>query len=136
LNKDRTDKEKVITPYNELYLQPLTDPDGFWAHATEELHWYEIKWDPVPELEADKRAIGNAIEINFTDGSRIKEIVDYQVGHRSRRDEGTPLLKREFERYLHGRLSPHNAQAVLDICASQQSVEQARVNDMMDLFVV
>jgi len=87
-------------------------------------------------LEADKRAIGNAIEITFTDGSRIKESVDYPVGHRRRRSEGIPLLKEKFERYLRGRLSQKNAQAVLDICASQQSFEQTRVNDMMDLFVV
>ena len=87
-------------------------------------------------LEADKRAIGNAIEITFTDGSSIKESVDYPVGHRRRRDEGIPLLKDKFERYLRDRLNQTNAQAVLDICASQQSFEQTRVNDMMDLFVV
>jgi 2-methylcitrate dehydratase len=87
-------------------------------------------------LEADKRAIGNAIEITFSDGSSIKEAVDYPVGHRRRRSEGIPLLKEKFERYLRGRLSQKNAQAILDICASQESFEQTRVNDMMDLFVV
>jgi 2-methylcitrate dehydratase PrpD len=87
-------------------------------------------------LEADKRAIGNAIEIAFADGGSIKEAVDYPVGHRRRRDEGIPLLKEKFERYLRGRLIRKNAQAVLDICASQASFEQTRVNDMMDLFIV
>jgi 2-methylcitrate dehydratase len=87
-------------------------------------------------LEADKRAIGNAIEIAFADGGSIKEAVDYPVGHRRRRDEGIPLLKEKFERYLRGRLSRKNAQAVLAICASQASFEQTRVNDMMDLFIV
>ena len=87
-------------------------------------------------LEADKRAIGNSIEIMFTDGSSIKESVDYPVGHRRRRSEGIPLLKEKFERYLRGRLSQKNAQAVLEICASQEIFEQTRVNDFMDLFVV
>ena len=87
-------------------------------------------------LEADKRAIGNAIEITFKDGSSIKESVDYPVGHRRRRSEGIPLLKEKFERYLRGRLSQKNADAVLEICASQAAFEQTRVNDMMDLFVV
>lgn len=87
-------------------------------------------------LEADKRAIGNAIEITFTDGSSIKESVDYPVGHRRRRSEGIPLLKEKFERYLRGRLSQKNADAVLDICASQAAFEQTRVNEMMDLFTV
>ena len=87
-------------------------------------------------LEADKRAIGNAIEITFTDGSSIKESVDYPVGHRRRRNEGIPLLKEKFERYLRGRLSQKNAETVLDICASQAAFEQTRVNEMMDLFIV
>lgn len=87
-------------------------------------------------LEADKRAIGNSIEITFTDGSSIKESVDYPVGHRRRRSEGIPLLKEKFERYLRGRLSQKNAQAVLEICASQEIFEQTRVNDFIDLFVV
>ena len=87
-------------------------------------------------LEADKRAIGNAIEITFIDGSSIKETVDYPVGHRRRRKEGIPLLKEKFERYLRGRLSQKNADRILDICASQASFEGTRVNDMMDLMVV
>jgi 2-methylcitrate dehydratase len=87
-------------------------------------------------LEADKRAIGNSIEITYTDGSSMKESVDYPVGHRRRRSEGIPLLKEKFERYLRGRLSQKNAQAVLEICASQEIFEQTRVNDFMDLFVV
>lgn len=40
-----------MNTYNELYLQSLSDPDGFWAHAAEELHWYK-KWDQVLDLEA------------------------------------------------------------------------------------
>ena len=87
-------------------------------------------------LEADKRAIGNRIEITFSDGSSISESVDYPVGHRRRRSEGIPLLKEKFERYLRGCLSRKNADAVLGICATQSSFEQTRVNDLMDLFVV
>ena len=87
-------------------------------------------------LEADKRAIGTAIEVTFDDGSSLQEAIDYPVGHRRRRSEGIPLLKAKFERYLRGRLSPKNAGAVLELCASQAAFEQARVDDMMDLFVV
>ena len=87
-------------------------------------------------LEPDKRAIGNSIEITFSDGGSISESVDYPVGHRRRRSEGIPLLKEKFERYLRGRLSPKHADAVLGICASQSAFEQTRVNDLIDLFVV
>ena len=87
-------------------------------------------------LEVDKRAIGNAITITFSDGSSMQECVDYPVGHRRRRSEGIPLLKEKFERYLRGRLNTDSADAVLAICGSQTAFEQTRVNDMMDLLVV
>ena len=86
-------------------------------------------------LEADKRAIGNAIEITFTDGSSLNEAVDYPLGHRRRREEGIPLLKEKFERYLRGRLSRKNADAILELCASQNAFERTGVKDMMDLFI-
>lgn len=87
-------------------------------------------------LEADKRAIGNAIEIKFNDGSSISELVDYPVGHRRRRDEGIPLLKEKFERYVRGRISLKNSEAILTACITQNTFEQMSVNDMMDLFVI
>ena len=58
-------------------------------------------------LEPDKRAIGNAIQVFFKDGSSTEKVsIDYPVGHRRRRAEGIPLLEEKFERYLRGRISP------------------------------
>ncbi len=87
-------------------------------------------------LEADKRAIGNAIQIIFSDGSSIQGSVDYPVGHRRRRGEGIPLLKEKFERYLRGRLNQNNAEHILQICSTQESFEQTPVNQLMNMFVV
>jgi 2-methylcitrate dehydratase len=48
-------------------------------------------------LEADKRAIANAVQIFFRDGSATEKVeVEYPVGHRRRRAEGIPLLVRKF----------------------------------------
>ena len=87
-------------------------------------------------LEADKRAIGNAIHITFKDGRTINESVDYPVGHRRRRAEGIPLLKEKFERYVRGRISQKNAAAILSLCETQEGFERVAVNEMMDLFVI
>ena len=88
-------------------------------------------------LEADKRAIGNALQVFFRDGTSTEKVtIDYPVGHRRRRAEGIPLLKEKFERYLRGRVSPRNAERVLAICADQQSFEQTPVDEMMSLLVV
>ncbi len=48
---------------------------------------------------ADKRYIGNAIQVFFKDGSSSERIqVDYPIGHRKRREEGIPVLVRKFEK--------------------------------------
>ena len=48
--------------------------------------------------ERDKRHIGNALHIFFSDGSPKLELrVDFPIGHRKRRAEGMPLLVQKFE---------------------------------------
>ena len=85
-------------------------------------------------LEPDKRAIGNSLQIVFKDGSATDEVVvDYPVGHRRRRDEGIPLLKTKFERYLREKISAGNSRQILALCADQESFESATVTDMMAL---
>jgi len=85
-------------------------------------------------LEADKRAIGNSVQVFFTDGSATENVeVDYPVGHRRRRVEGIPLLKEKFERYLRGRIPAANAEAVLALCADQSRFEAASVDEVMGL---
>jgi len=32
--------------YESVYQSALQDPEGFWARAAEEIHWYK-KWDRV-----------------------------------------------------------------------------------------
>ena len=56
-----------------------------------------------PEFTADyyapeKRYIGNAVQVFFSDGTSTERIrVDYPVGHRKRRAEGYPLLVKKFQ---------------------------------------
>ncbi|HXV40680.1 MAG TPA: bifunctional 2-methylcitrate dehydratase/aconitate hydratase [Steroidobacteraceae bacterium] len=52
---------------------------------------------------ADKRNIGNAIQVFFRDGSSTARIaIDAPIGHRRRRAEGYPVLVRKFEASLAG----------------------------------
>jgi 2-methylcitrate dehydratase len=47
---------------------------------------------------ADKRYIGNAVQVFFSDGSASARVaVDYPIGHRKRRAEGMPVLVKKFE---------------------------------------
>lgn len=34
------------SPYADVYARSLADPEGFWAEAAEEIHWYR-KWEKV-----------------------------------------------------------------------------------------
>jgi 2-methylcitrate dehydratase len=46
---------------------------------------------------ADKRHIGNALQVFFRDGTSTPRVqVDYPVGHRKRRDEGLPLMQQKY----------------------------------------
>ena len=85
-------------------------------------------------LEADKRSIGNSIQVFFIDGSSThQESIDYPVGHRRRRAEGIPLLIEKFERYVSGHLSPEQSNQISQICASQKTFESTSVDRMMEL---
>lgn len=44
-------------------------------------------------MDPEKRAIGNAVQVFYKEGSATSEVeVNYPVGHRRRRSEGIPLL--------------------------------------------
>jgi 2-methylcitrate dehydratase len=46
----------------------------------------------------DKRYIGNAVQVFFKDGTSSERVeVNVPLGHRKRREEGTPVLVRKFE---------------------------------------
>jgi 2-methylcitrate dehydratase len=87
-------------------------------------------------LDPDKRAIGNAIQVEFADGTKTERVaVDFPIGHRRRRDEGIPKLIEKFEKSLATRFSPERAAAILSACADQERFETLPVSDFMALWV-
>ena len=100
----------------------------------------EVRENPqftVDYMDPDKRAIGNAVQVHFKDGSSTERVeVPYPIGHRRRRGEGVPLLQEKFERHLAARLAPDQCVKILDACASRESLEPMRVRAFMDAWVV
>jgi 2-methylcitrate dehydratase len=87
-------------------------------------------------LDPDKRAIGNAVQVWFADGSRTERVaVDYPIGHRRRRAEGIPQLEAKFERSLGTLFGPKQCAAIAGACAEQQGFEALAVEDFMALWV-
>jgi 2-methylcitrate dehydratase len=87
-------------------------------------------------MAPDKRAIGNAIQVFFTDGSKTERVaVDYPIGHRRRRSEGIPVLVRKFESSLATHFSREQCERIAAACAEQQRLEALTVPDFMALWM-
>jgi 2-methylcitrate dehydratase len=85
----------------------------------------------------DKRAIGNAIQVFFADGTSTDRIhVDYPIGHRRRRDEGIPVLINKFEKAIAGQFSVRRCGAINEMCADQIQLERTPVQEFCALFAL
>jgi 2-methylcitrate dehydratase len=90
----------------------------------------------IDYLDADKRAIGNAVQIRFVDGSSTERVaVDYPIGHRRRRAEGIPVLLEKFERNLATQFDGEQLERILDACRDRNALEAMPVPEFMDLWV-
>ncbi len=87
-------------------------------------------------LDPDKRAIGNAIQVFFSDGSSTDQVsIDYPIGHRRRRTEGIPVLEAKFQDALKTRFPRRRAEAIFALCADQDALAATSLPRFMDLLV-
>ena len=85
---------------------------------------------------AEKRYIGNAIQVFFKDGSTTERMaVDYPIGHRRRREEGIPVLKKKFTDSVSGKLSKGPWQKLDALAADHEKLAATAVDDFMALLV-
>ncbi|HEX9853421.1 MAG TPA: 2-methylcitrate dehydratase, partial [Woeseiaceae bacterium] len=83
-----------------------------------------------------KRYIGNAIQVFFKDGSSTDRIaVDFPIGHRERRAEGIPVLKKKFETSVSGKLAKGQWSQLSSLCTDRARLAAASVDDFMALLV-
>jgi len=88
-------------------------------------------------LDADKRSIGNAIQIFFKDGTVTDRVaVEYPIGHHRRRAEGVPVLMEKFEASLRGHIPAAQADEILALCNDRARLKSTHVHEFMELFVV
>ncbi|HEX6260715.1 MAG TPA: bifunctional 2-methylcitrate dehydratase/aconitate hydratase [Woeseiaceae bacterium] len=86
--------------------------------------------------DPQKRFIGNALRVHFSDGTSTRRVqVDYPIGHRLRRSEGIPLLRKKFEDSLALRLKASQWQMLETLCGDQQQLAALPVDDFMALLV-
>lgn len=138
-DRDHTLQYMVAIPliYGRLTADDYTDAVAANPKIDELRAKMELVEDPrfTEEYHApDKRYIGNAIKIFLKDGTELDEVeVNYPIGHRKRREEGTPVLLSKFERHLNGRFGPEQVKAILE--KSGKDVGELDVDEYVDLYV-
>jgi 2-methylcitrate dehydratase PrpD len=86
-------------------------------------------------LEPDKRAIANAVQIFFRDGSATEKVeVEYPVGHRRRRAEGIPLLVKKFQANAETCFPPERVANILARFENVKGLERMAVTEFAEQF--
>jgi 2-methylcitrate dehydratase len=81
---------------------------------------------------ADKRYIGNAVQVYFKDGTATQRIqVDFPIGHRKRRGEGMPVLVQKFESSVAEHFAPKQTEIIKAMFADRKSLGQMAVSDFV-----
>lgn len=87
--------------------------------------------------DPDKRSIANALTVEFTDGTRLDEVVcEYPIGHKRRRKDGIPRLEAKFRRNLARQFPARQQQRILDVSLDQATLEAMPVHEYVDLYVI
>jgi len=86
--------------------------------------------------DPDKRSIGNALQVFFRDGSATRRIeIDYPIGHRRRRAEGTPLLIDKFTDSVRRHFKAAQSDKILALFADRARLEAMPVHEFMACLV-
>jgi 2-methylcitrate dehydratase len=81
---------------------------------------------------ADKRYIGNAVQVYFNDGTATQRIqVDFPIGHRKRRAEGMPVLVQKFESSVAAHFAPKQTESIKAMFADRNSLATMAVSDFV-----
>ena len=86
-------------------------------------------------LDPAKRAIGNAVQVFFADGTSTERVqLDYPVGHRRRRAEGIPKLLEKFRSNVATRFDAARLREIEAACAAPE-LEAMPIADFTTLWM-
>jgi 2-methylcitrate dehydratase len=81
---------------------------------------------------ADKRYIGNAVQVFFKDGTSSPRVaVDFPIGHRKRRAEGMPVLVKKFEASVAAHFPPKQTESIKAMFSDQRALAAMPVSDFV-----
>jgi 2-methylcitrate dehydratase len=125
--------------FGELTTESYTDAAAADPRIDElraKINCVEDKTFSVEYHEPAKRSIGNAITVTLNDGTVLDEVVvEYPVGHKRRRAEGTPLLMAKFRRHIGPHFDEAHQKTILQTVEDAKSFANMPVDKFTDLFV-
>src|SRR3984893_5033196 len=84
------------------------------------------------EYAADKRYIGNAVQVFFKDGASSPRVqVDYPIGHRKRRAEGMSVVVKKFEGSVAAHFGVKQTESIKRMFADQAALALMPVGDFV-----
>ncbi|KAI6135665.1 2-methylcitrate dehydratase [Pisolithus thermaeus] len=100
------------------------------------IHCVEDQVFSVDYHDPAKRSIGNALLVELNDGTVLDEVVvEYPIGHRTRREEGTPLLIEKFKRHISRHFNEAHQKKILETVSDKKNLPNLAVDRFTDLFV-
>jgi 2-methylcitrate dehydratase len=82
--------------------------------------------------DANKRYIGNAVQVFFKDGSASQRVqVDFPIGHRKRREEGMPVLVKKFEASVAAHFAPKQTESIKSMFADRTALAAMPVSEFL-----
>jgi 2-methylcitrate dehydratase len=90
----------------------------------------------VDYLDPEKRSIANAVQVFFADGTSSERVeVEYPVGHRRRRAEAVPLLRRKFADAMASRFPVERTEAVIELLHDAERLDATPVEELLGMLV-
>lgn len=116
---------------NETANDPRVDHLRECMQVTENTQYTKDYYDP------NKRSIANSVQVFFNDGSCTDKIaIEYPVGHRRRREEGIPLLKKKFSNNICNYFSSRQAETIVSLFENKDKLLAMPVNQLVDNLIV
>lgn len=115
---------------DQIASDPRIDPLRERIQCKEDPQFTRDYHDP------QKRSIANGLTIELKDGTILPEVlVEYPIGHRSRRQEGIPKLLEKYERNLSRIFSEKQQRVILENSMDYDRFVQLPVHSLVDLMV-
>ncbi|MDP9088915.1 MAG: bifunctional 2-methylcitrate dehydratase/aconitate hydratase [Pseudomonadota bacterium] len=81
---------------------------------------------------ADKRYIGNAVQVFFNDGTSSPRVaVDFPIGHRKRRAEGMPVLVKKFQDSVAAHFPPKQTESIQSMFSDHRTLAAMPISDFV-----